>query len=248
MSFLEYDVLEKIDEQIFQQTEPYPHLDIQCPIKPGAYQLLRESFPEIKHYRASFNEDRLYGQQPHDRYILEFNVIKKRQSNVLSKPWQAFIRELQGKAHKRYLARMFGVSPYRLSLGFYWHQTAQAGSVSPHCDSCYKIGSTIFYFNTEDEWDQTWGGQTLVLDDHGKLSPRSAPSFEEFDTVMESKCTGNRAFMFERTHRSWHGVRSILPPDNVYRKIFLMSINDRYMVFESKFKARLGIKDRGYIF
>ena len=37
--------------------------------------------------------------------------------------------------------------------------------VSPHCDSKHKLGSHLFYFNDSSEWDPSWGGETLILED-----------------------------------------------------------------------------------
>ena len=49
---------------------------------------------------------------------------------------------------------------------------------SPHCDAVWKLGSHIFYFN--EDWNPGWGGETLVLDDGGRFSRRSAPDFDDF--------------------------------------------------------------------
>jgi hypothetical protein len=49
----------------------------------------------------------------------------------------------------------------------HWHYTPAGKSVSPHCDSFNKIGSQIFYFSTPEDWDRSWGGETVILDDKG---------------------------------------------------------------------------------
>jgi len=51
-----------------------------------------------------------------------------------------------------------------LSLTLHWHYAPRGCSVSPHCDAVRKLGSHLCYFNTEEDWDPSWGGQTLLLD------------------------------------------------------------------------------------
>jgi hypothetical protein len=51
--------------------------------------------------------------------------------------------------------------------------------VSPHCDSPKKLGSHIFYLNTKEDWDPSWGGETLILDDGGRL-PTLRAGFDRF--------------------------------------------------------------------
>ena len=84
------------------------------------------------------------------------------------------------------------------SLRFHWHYTPNGCSISPHCDSKTKFGSHIFYFNTAADWDPAWGGQTVLLDDGGRLTPKSAPRFEDFDRVITAETLGNRSLLFAR--------------------------------------------------
>ena len=64
-------------------------------------------------------------------------------------------------------ARLFNVNSLELTL--HWHYTPNGCSVSPHCDAKHKLGSHIFYLNTEKDWKEHWGGETVVLDDEGQF-------------------------------------------------------------------------------
>src|SRR5262249_38079522 len=87
--------------------------------------------------------------------------------------------------------------------------------------------SHIFYFNREAEWDPSWGGQTLILDDGGRLKRKSAPSFDDFDSAIEAETLGNRSLLFAREGQSWHGMRKIECPDHAMRKAFIVVVNAR---------------------
>jgi hypothetical protein len=108
--------------------------------------------------------------------------------------------------------------------------------VSPHCDARHKIGSHIFYFNTEEDWDPSWGGETLILDDGGRFDRRSAPRFDEFDRVITAPALGNCSLLFARRANSWHGVREIRCPEGAYRKVFIVVLN----AWTTRFRAWRG--------
>ena len=78
---------------------------------------------------------------------------------------------------------------------------------------------------TEADWDQRWGGQTLVRDDGGRLRPHSAPALDALRQVAASEILGNRSFLFRRTEHSWHGIRALACPPDRWRKIFIVVIN-----------------------
>ena len=90
-----------------------------------------------------------------------------------------------------------------------------------------KLGSHIFYFNTDNDWQPDWGGETLILDDNGRFGAGSAPKFEDFDRVMPAR--GRRQFSAccsMRRERSWHGVKEIRCPPDHLRKVFIVVIED----------------------
>ena len=121
----------------------------------------------------------------------------------------------------------------------HWHYTPRGCSVSPHCDAYWKLGSHIFYFNQESDWQPAWGGATLVLDDGGALPYSSAPAFDDFAASQSVTPVGNRSMLFLRTDHSWHGVRSLACPEGAMRKVFI--IEYRLDRLRERFRARTGI-------
>jgi hypothetical protein len=129
-----------------------------------------------------------------------------------------------------------------LDLRFHWHWAGIGDSVSPHCDARRKLGSHIFYLNTHEDWDPSWGGETLVLDDGGRFSRNSAPEFEAFDRIIHADAMGNRSFLFTRRGNSWHGVREIRCPEGARRKVFIVVIEKPR--FLRRLRGRFGARFR----
>jgi hypothetical protein len=175
--------------------------------------------PPTELFDQRFGEQRKHGQQPHDRLALDY-----RPDLPLGAPWREFINELSGPTYRKFLERMFGRKALRLIL--HWHYTPNGCSVSPHCDARRKLGSHIFYFNTEQDWRPEWGGETLILDDGGSFAADSAPKFEDFTRIMSAKAMGNYSLLFMRRERSWHGVKEIHCPPESLRKVFIVVIED----------------------
>jgi len=220
MQYLDQSKLEAFDVEAFRGLSPYPWANPQALLNDDAFKTLKDCLPDKSLFKAEFGVKRSYGQAPHDRLSLEFDSALN-----IAPAWQEFVAELRGPAYGRFLRRAFGRGS--LALTFHWHYTPRSCAVSPHCDAMRKLGSHIFYFNTEDDWEPAWGGQTLVLDDQGRFDRKSAPSFEELDEMGRSEILGNRSFLFCRTKNSWHGVREITCPENTYRKVFIVVVEDK---------------------
>jgi hypothetical protein len=165
-----------------------------------------------------FGEARKFGQRSHDRLALEYSA-----ETPLSAPWRDFIAELEGPRYRRFLCRMLRVPTY--TAQYHWHYAPPGASVSPHCDARRKLASHIFYFNDEAEWDPSWGGETLLLDDAGRFDRRSAPNFEDFAASTRSIGLGNRSLLFARTAHAWHGVEPLHCPEGRYRRVFIVVAN-----------------------
>lgn len=220
MTYLNFPFLEAMDEKAFRDRKPYAWINPEGVLTDEGYRNLQANLPEPDQFRRIFGLQRSHGQQSHDRLSMEYS-----DDLPISDHWHAFIEELKGEAYGHYIRRMFGRG--RLKLNFHWHYTPNGCSVSPHCDALRKLGSHIFYFNTANDWDPAWGGDTLILDDGGKFSRKSAPKFEDFgDNVMASEALGNRSLLFARGNKSWHGVKEIHCPEGKYRKVFIVVIND----------------------
>ena len=167
-----------------------------------------------------FGVKRSHGQKPHDRLTLEYNTELE-----IAPEWHDFVGELRGQIYQDFLKRAFGRG--MLALTFHWHYTPRSCSVSPHCDALRKLGSHIFYFHTDEDWDESWGGQTIVLDDGGRFRRRSSPGFEDFEETGRSRIINNRSFLFARNANSWHGVEALNCPEGAYRKVFIVVIEDK---------------------
>ena len=237
MTYLDVERLQKIDRASFRAQTPYPWVNPAGLLTDTGYDRLRETLPEVSLFTSHFGETRLSGQQNHDRFSLPY-----REDLPLAEPWKAFVAELRGTAYQTFVRRLIGARSFELS--FVWHYTPQGCSVSPHCDSRRKLGSHIFYFNTEQDWDPAWGGETLILDDGGRFEHRSAPQFEEFERIAATEALGNRSLLFARKEHSWHGVRTLTCPEGLLRKIFIVVIN-RYSPLD-RVRRFFGEAPRGY--
>ncbi|MEJ2761391.1 MAG: hypothetical protein P8126_07610 [Gammaproteobacteria bacterium] len=240
MNYLDYDRLDDIDEAGFRSMRPYPWANPARLLTDAGYQRLLENLPDVSLFTPMFDVKRSHGQQPHDRFTLEYQPELD-----VPGPWHEFIAELNGPRYYAFIKRLFGRGS--LTLNFHWHYTPTGCSVSPHCDATRKIGSHIFYFNTPEEWDPSWGGETLILDDNGRLKRTSAPGFDEFDRALAGHNLGNYSLLFRRQGNSWHGVKEIRAPEGHYRKVFIVVINDRLRAGLRRTLARLrGNELHGY--
>lgn len=232
MTYIDYAKLEAIDIEALRNTKPYPHINPMGLLTDEAFERLRSSLPLVEVMQPYFGVQRSHGQEAHDRYVLEY----ENQAQV-APAWHEFIEELRGSRYKRFLHKAFDTR--FLQLNFHFHYTPNGCSVSPHCDARHKLGSHIFYFNTEDDWDSKWGGETVVLDDGGRFDRASAPKFADFDRILHAEAMGNRSFLFARSGNSWHGVQEIHCPEGKYRKVFIVVVNDWKRFLKRSIKARL---------
>ena len=232
MKYLDFAKLDSLDGAAFRTTKPYPWINPMGCLTADGFRALESTLPQVDRFQRIFGKERSHGQQSHDRFALEYGDDVQ-----LAEPWRDFIAELQSERYATFLKRMIGRG--NLAISFHWHYTPNGCSVSPHCDAMHKLGSHIFYFNTEADWDPSWGGETLVLDDHGRFDPKSAPRFEDFDSAAASNSIGNYSLLFVRGESSWHGVREIRCPPDRYRKVFIVVINDRLRLAAKDLWARV---------
>lgn len=216
-SYLDIDRLQSITTERFQDADPFPWINPEGLIADDGYQELVANLPDPERFRSSFGKRRRHGQASHDRFVLNYN-----DKLDLPASWRQFVAELKGPAYRRFLQRLLDAEKFDLT--FHWHYTPNGCSLSAHCDAEWKLGSHIFYLNTDDEWDESWGGQTLILDDGGAFSHRSAPDIDAFRKVIPSKATGNRSLLFQRTDHSWHGMYPLAQPDGVLRRVFIVEV------------------------
>lgn len=232
MTYLDYSRLAALDAEAFRHRMPYPWCNPKELLTQEGYRRLVQTLPDVSLFTPMFGIQRSHGQKPHDRYSLEYHPALE-----VAEPWHAFVKELSGPEYGLFLRRMFGRGGFKLN--FHWHYTPRGCSVSPHCDATRKLGSHIFYFNTEQDWDPAWGGETLILDDHDRFKRKSAPDFEDFDQSYSGENLGNCSLLFQRQGNSWHGVREITAPEGHYRKVFIVVINDRLRAALRRVAARI---------
>ena len=207
----------------FLQRQPYPYAGLQGVIEDEAFDRLCAELPPPSLFQQEFGKKRAHGQKSHDRYALQYN---SRLHAQLSPTWREFIGELHGAPYQEFWRRTFGLKPNeRFVLSMHWHHAPSGASVSPHTDARRKIGSHIFYFNTPQDWDAAWGGQTVVLDDGGKYPAHTVPPDGALTPVAQSEILGNRSFIFKRTEHSWHAVNPIACPPDRLRKVFIVVAN-----------------------
>jgi hypothetical protein len=220
MEYLNYPLLESIDPAEYQRTRPFPWISLEGALSDEGYRRLLASLPALPLFEKDFGYQRKHGQQSHDRYSLEWSPERDAQ---LPKPWVEFIHECLGERYREILCRLYDAPACAFRL--HWHYTPRGCSVSPHCDSPKKLGSLIFYFHTAEDWDPAWGGETVILDDGGRLSRRSAPDFSDFERGIRAPSLGNRSLLFSRTSHGWHGVEEIRCPAERLRKVFIAVVN-----------------------
>ncbi len=231
--YLDIDRLQAIDPSEFRARSPYPWANPDNLLTAEGYRALLENMPDVSQLTQIFGKERRAKQAPHDRYSLEYT-----EGMEVPEPWQDFIDELRGDQYRAAIARLFDAKAPEFR--FHWHYAPPGCSVSPHCDARREFGSHIWYFNSEQEWDAEWGGDTLVLDDGGRFRPDSAPAFEDFDQVITCRSTGNWSAIIERSERGWHGVREITCPEGLMRKVFIVVVNPSSLYW----RVRDGLKGK----
>jgi hypothetical protein len=218
MRYLNEAVLAAVSADEFQKRPPYPWAHIDHSLTDEGFARLRESLPSTEQCDKHVGAKRAHGQMSHDRYMLHY-----RAGLELPQPWREFIAELNGPEYQKFLRRLLGNRRYIPT--FSWHYAWQGCSVSPHCDAARKRATHIFHFNSAEEWDQSWGGQTLILGSDKPIPTHSAPTFDELTVAGGHGPIGNGSLLFQRTEHSWHGMKPLTCPPGKLRKIFSVTLN-----------------------
>jgi hypothetical protein len=219
LKYIDIDTLKGIDTAAFRAVSPFPWINPQGFLTDEGLEELTAKMPDISLFESTFGYVRKNNQAEHRRYTLEYQ-----DGLDISPAWEAFIAELLSPEYRQFASELMGTK--HISLRMHWHYTPTGCDVSPHCDSQVKLGSQIFYMNTRDEWESGWGGQTVILDDHGRFSSDSAPAFDDFDQEWVAETMDNHSIIFGRRGNSWHGVRTINAPEGVMRKVFILVYED----------------------
>lgn len=225
MQYLDFDKLENITREDFWATRPYPYANKEGLLTAQGYQQLLENMPSMDLFFHNVGKPRRAGQTPHDRYSLEYTPDAE-----VPAPWREFIQELCSDRYRDNICRLFDVKG--IEFRFHWHYTPTGCWVSPHTDSPREHGSHLFYFNSEKDWDPSWGGDTLVLDDGGRLDYNTAPELDQFEAEIACQSVGNYSAIMKRTDHAWHAVRPIHSPEGQFRKIFIVVVNPNSLMWK----------------
>jgi Rps23 Pro-64 3,4-dihydroxylase Tpa1-like proline 4-hydroxylase len=195
---------------------------------------LNDSYPDLDKFDKHTGIQRIHDQRPHDRYYLAYSrsIYGSNKTNngvieyeELSEAWKVFVDEIlhSGEYHD-FIRGVLGVEEFDIRLA--WHMAFNGCEVSPHLDAVAKYGTHLFYFNTDKDWKNEWGGGTVLME--GKRVEAMNPEFTDFDhQIVESSIINNKSFIFQNSDASWHGVKRINCPEGIYRRIFTV-------VFEKK--------------
>ncbi len=218
MQYVDWDALEAIEPAAFSATKPFPFANPKGILTDEGFERLCAEMPPLELFEHEVGVERRANQKPHDRYSLEY-----RPGLPVPRPWVEFIEELRSDRYRRHIAKL--MDGRKVVFRFHWHYTPAGCSVSPHTDAVREHGSHLFYFNPPEEWDPAWGGETLILDDGGRLSYDSAPELEEFDGEIACEGVGNYSAIIRRTDHAWHAVRPLTCPEDRMRRIFIVIVN-----------------------
>ena len=175
MGYLDLGVLADLSGEAFRQQRPYPWVNIPNTLTADGFVRLRAALPDASRFERILYPKTPYGGVGHDRLSLHYQ-----RKMPIGDTWEEFLAELRGPAYASFIRRMYGIpQSQRMLLTFEWYYAWQGCAVSPHCDARRKLGTHIFYFNTEEEWDPAWGGQILIMDDDGKRDRHSGPDFKD---------------------------------------------------------------------
>jgi hypothetical protein len=225
--FINYDLLDRFSVEQFSSREPFPWANLQGFLTPEGFAQLSRDFPPLEMFEEHRGIDRVYGQRPHNRYYLAYETSiyhagERPAKGVLSREqlpatWRAFMEELEtSERYHEFVRRALNVESFQVRYA--WHLGFRGSEVSPHVDSPTKFGTHIIYFNASEEWDSSWGGETLVLG--GRRTEAMDPDFSDFSTSAAVHVLDNGSFFFKNTAEAWHGVRPLTSPAGKFRRLF----------------------------
>lgn len=226
MRFLNKQAIANFSHEDFRSQWPFPYAGIKGILTKEGFAALIQEFPSLDLFAYHQDVKRAYGQRPHNRYYLAYEETHFKRGDSydreatdkdLPESWVSFIHELQKDTdYQQLIKRALGVDEWEVR--FAWHVGQKGSEVSPHLDNADKLGTHIFYFNTEEDWKEEWGGQIVALG--GMMTTSGNPEYEDFADQKEIPIINNRSFLFKNTLEAWHGVRPLRCPEGKYRRLF----------------------------
>lgn len=240
--------IREFDPKSFTQRKPFPWFNFHELLTPEAFAALHREYPSLDKFERHQDLARAHGQRSHNRYYLAYessiykDLERKEDEGVihyddLSPTWQAFMDAVEGDpTYRRFIGSLVGLEDF--TTRYAWHVGVAGSEVSPHRDAEDKLATHIFYFNTHEDWDPSWGGSTLALG--GKKISALNPDFTDFETEESGSIVDNHSFLFKNTPEAWHGVRSLTSPAGNYRRLFNVIVQAKQAPKKSFF-SRLGL-------
>ncbi len=74
MSYFDFDRLERLDANQFQNQSPYPWANPQGCLRADGLNRLLEALTDVAMFETVFGKPRAHGQRSHDRYSLEYRA------------------------------------------------------------------------------------------------------------------------------------------------------------------------------
>lgn len=207
------------------ENKPFPFHNFKGLINEKYFDKLLKEFPDIKYFKKEYGLKRDYGQASHNKYILHLEDKKE-----LSNTWKEFIKELESKEVRSFIKTFLGTN-YR--PGFVWTISFKGSEISPHADSYEKLGSLLFYFNTDkdNDWDSKWGGDLLLLESSNEeFNENSSPKIKDFDKITKISNMNNSSVIFKKNERSWHGTYAISSPSDKPRRALIITFCKRSLL------------------
>jgi len=208
------------------QEAPFRHATLDGLLSPEGFERLQAEYPSLELFERHVGLPRRFGQASHDRLYLELETSLYHRGETsapgvialgdLSAVWQQFIEQLRAEPYCRAVLGLLGARA--ATLRFTWHVAFTGCSVSPHRDAREKLGTHLFYFNTEREWSADWGGSTLLFG--RRTTATMNPGFDQFESATAAPFLGNQSLIFRNQRAAWHGMKPLSAPAGCYRKIF----------------------------
>ena len=103
--YIDFDALEAIDVQAFRNQKPYPWANPEKLLTDEGYEALCRNMPDISMFAQKFGYGRRAGQQPHDRYSLEYE-----EGMAVPQPWIDFIGERRSDRYRNVIGKLVNAS------------------------------------------------------------------------------------------------------------------------------------------
>ncbi len=227
--FIHYDSIHSFDVSVFESKIPYPWHDFDQFLTRAGFKQLYRSFPDVSLFEKQVGFYR-GNQKPHDRYLLSYEDSVYHESGYegkgviqhdqLPSAWQRLIEELERPNGYKSFVR--SILKTNFKFRYEWHLGFSGSQISPHVDIDWKLGSHLFYFNTQKDWSPRWGGRTLILGNHPTRRRKRSLDFSDFKLKIPVDNQEHHSLFMKNTPSAWHGVKPLRGPEGKFRRVFIV--------------------------